>query len=170
MLNSFLMFLIWYSLFIVAFGLGFYIMLHTDTKTGSLFSSFSFYVRVAHSLPFLLLCHLCVCVCVSQPFSLSFYVCLSMRVFLSLLVCLPCLSPVCVSFPVYAFGVCVNVCDCVCARACEWCGVCVPLSISLFLFLCRQCFYLPLSVLKLLLSSCFYNNSFYDLSRNSCAS
>merc|ERR1740128_234281 len=32
-LNSFLMFLIWYSLFIVAFGLGFYIMLHTDTKT-----------------------------------------------------------------------------------------------------------------------------------------
>merc|ERR1719411_2166118 len=29
-LNSFFFFLLWYSLFIVAFGLGFYIMLHND--------------------------------------------------------------------------------------------------------------------------------------------
>ncbi|XP_023324174.1 transient receptor potential cation channel protein painless [Eurytemora carolleeae] len=32
-LNSFLLFLMWFSMFIVAFGLGFYIMLHTDTVT-----------------------------------------------------------------------------------------------------------------------------------------
>merc|ERR1719245_2879563 len=29
-LNSFFFFLLWYSLFIIAFGLGFYIMLHND--------------------------------------------------------------------------------------------------------------------------------------------
>jgi len=31
-LNSFFFFLLWYSLFIIAFGLGFYIMLHNDDK------------------------------------------------------------------------------------------------------------------------------------------
>ncbi len=46
-LNSFLLFLVWYSLFIIAFGLGFYIMLHDDTKTGML-AYFTGYAEGAH--------------------------------------------------------------------------------------------------------------------------
>ncbi len=33
-LQTFFFFLIWYSFFIIAFGLGFYIMLHTDVEPG----------------------------------------------------------------------------------------------------------------------------------------
>ena len=38
-LQTFFFFLLWYSFFIVAFGLGFYIMLHTDTDPSSKFGA-----------------------------------------------------------------------------------------------------------------------------------